>query len=44
MTVYRLRKNWKLPAVKDFIKDSVLRETYEEEVVDYKVLDILVTY
>ncbi|CAK1590101.1 unnamed protein product [Parnassius mnemosyne] len=39
----RLGKNCKLPGVKDFMKDSIVRGTYEEQVADYEGLNISVT-
>lgn len=39
----RLGKNCKLPAQKDFMKDSISRGSYEEQVADYEGVDISVT-
>lgn len=39
----RLGKNCKLPSVKEMMKDSIARGTYEELVADYEGLDISVT-
>lgn len=43
MKIYCLGKNYNLPAVKDLIKDFVVRGTYEEQEADYESFHILVT-